>query len=494
MNKVLLYDNSFFVPQDINRLLGVNCFSDIYYRKRSLDRWVSDICAAAGIEFVEIGGDRSVNHTLLKISMPATKNLIVLYMPAYSAFGCTEEEAILFVKKLSLTRTSILVCENPDQFDPRNLQIAAMVGEAARALIDNVAASEDASEVFEAHLDQMVVLKSDVNIIDMRDPLHFTDYLTSNFDVRFFNSVQTVNDFVVLKRSSEVEKLRREYCYYSLLPPSLQMFFIQPYDFLLEQQGKSASYRMERLFVPDMALQWIHGSLDQGNFDRFLDKIFYYILSRPVKVVTPEVAKITHQDVYRAKVTARLDQFKKQAEYQIIRPYLDANFDGVDALFQRYFSLLDRYGPPAVSRNLCIGHGDLCFSNILYSKTTGLMRFIDPKGANGEEDIYVDPFYDLAKLSHSVVGNYDFINYGLYRLEINADLALHLSIEPGAPAWARTMFEERLHKIGIDPVLIRLFEASLFLSMVPLHIDAPKKVLAFLKNADQILTELETVH
>ncbi|CUI48340.1 Uncharacterised protein [Achromobacter ruhlandii] len=59
MTKVLLYDNSSFVPQDIGNLLGVSRFSDIYYRKRSLDRWVSDICAAAGIQFIEIGGDSS---------------------------------------------------------------------------------------------------------------------------------------------------------------------------------------------------------------------------------------------------------------------------------------------------------------------------------------------------------------------------------------------------------------------------------------------------
>ena len=42
--------------------------------------------------------------------------------------------------------------------------------------------------------------------------------------------------------------------------------------------------------------------------------------------------------------------------------------------------------------------------------------------ADGDDDLYVSPFYDLAKLSHSVVGNYDFINYGLYRVEIDADL------------------------------------------------------------------------
>lgn len=491
MTKVLLYDNSSFVPQDISNLLGVSRFSDIYYRKRSLDRWVSDICAAAGIQFVEIGGDRSARETIKQLGMFGARNLVVMYLPAFVAFGCPEEDAAVFLRKLSLTRSSLAVSPDAAVTSLEQLQVAVAVGELAQTLLQAAGAGESVSELLGGALEQMHPLEGDVAMIDMRDPLHFTDYLTSNFDVRFFNSVQTINDFVLLKRSSEVDKLRREFQYYGLLPPALQMFFIQPYDFSLEKG--SASYKMERLFVPDMALQWIHGSLDELSLKRFLDKVFYYISARPVRQVSADVARAVHQDSYRDKVVARLKQLKAKPEYEKLRPYLDANFGGVDALFERYSRLLDRVGERAVSRDLRVGHGDLCFSNILYSKTTGLMRFIDPRGADGDDDLYVSPFYDLAKLSHSVVGNYDFINYGLYRVEIDADLQVHLQIEPGAPSWARGMFEARLRDAGFDPALVRLFEASLFLSMVPLHIDSPKKVLAFLVNASRILSELEQV-
>ncbi|MBC7389181.1 MAG: hypothetical protein H7329_08235, partial [Opitutaceae bacterium] len=43
---------------------------------------------------------------------------------------------------------------------------------------------------------------------------------------------------------------------------------------------------------------------------------------------------------------------------------------------------------------------------------------------------------------------------------------------------------------GYNYELVRIFEASLFLSMLPLHIDNPKKVLAFILNAINILTEI----
>ncbi|BAL26051.1 hypothetical protein [Azoarcus sp. KH32C] len=489
MTKVLLYDNVSSVPQDIANLLGVSRYSDIYYRKRSLDRWISDICAEAGIQFVELNANRGSRDAVGELANYSAGELVVMYLPAFIAFGCPEETAALFLRKLSFTRSSLYVMQDDAMPSVDRLQVAVTVGGLAQSLLRAAAVGEPVAELLAGSFDQMHALKGDVSMIDMRDPLHFTDYLTSNFDVRFFNSVQTINDFVLIKRSSEVDKLRREHRYYSLLPPELQMFFIQPYDFQVD--GRGASYKMERLFVPDTALQWIHGSLDRLSFERFLDKVFYYVMARPVRRVTDDVAKSVYLDAYRDKVRARCAQFEGQQEYVRIKPYIDANFGGVDALFERYFRLLERVGSRGVSRELRIGHGDLCFSNILYSKITGMMRFIDPRGADGEDDLYVSPYYDLAKLSHSIVGNYDFINYGLCELGIDTDLRVRLSVDPGSPPWARELFESRLRLHGFDPALIRLFEASLFLSMAPLHIDAPKKVLAFLVNADGILSELE---
>ena len=53
------------------------------------------------------------------------------------------------------------------------------------------------------------------------------------------------------------------------------------------------------------------------------------------------------------------------------------------------------------------------------------------------------------------------------------------------------LFRESLESAGIDIRLIRLYEASLFLSMLPLHMDRPKKVLGFILNAIAILDSLE---
>lgn len=489
MNKILFYDNSAAVPNDISALLGVSRFSDIYYRKRSLSRWIGDSCNAAGVQFIELSNQGASRQAISQLKSLAGKNVIIMYLPAFLAFGCGEEESALFLRKLSLTRSSLLVSMKKDEGVFERMPFMVSVGELSQEILQCVMGGENPAELLREYQGQMHIVPSDVDMIDLRDPLKFTDYLTSNFDVRFFNSVQTVNDFVVLKRSTEIKKLHREYKYYHFLPPDLQMFFVQPYDYIVE--GSCASYKMERLFVPDMALQWIHGSLDETGFERFLEKIFYYLSIRSVKKVNAELALAAHVDAFDSKVRARLTQFKGQAEYALIKPYLDANFGGVDALFERYFTLLKKHATKPVSHELCIGHGDLCFSNILYSKTTGLMRFIDPRGADDDVNLYMNPYYDLAKLSHSICGNYDFINYGFYTLEIDLHLKANLSINFDVHAWARRRFEKHLEEHGYSIYLIRLFEASLFLSMVPLHIDSPKKVLAFLVNANNIISELE---
>lgn len=137
---------------------------------------------------------------------------------------------------------------------------------------------------------------------------------------------------------------------------------------------------------------------------------------------------------------------------------------------------------------LAFSHGDLCFSNMLYDKRTQLLKLIDPRGSLNPDELYMDEYYDLAKLSHSVLGNYDFINSGLFDFQTNNQLKIQLEINSHESlSLLQQIFADKVSEEGYDIDLIRIFEASLFLSMLPLHIDNPKKVLAFALNAQKIL-------
>ena len=54
------------------------------------------------------------------------------------------------------------------------------------------------------------------------------------------------------------------------------------------------------------------------------------------------------------------------------------------------------------------------------------------------------------------------------------------------------IFKRYLAENGFDYVTVRLYEASLFLSMLPLHMDNVQKTFGFLLNGIKILEEVET--
>ncbi len=103
------------------------------------------------------------------------------------------------------------------------------------------------------------------------------------------------------------------------------------------------------------------------------------------------------------------------------------------------------------------------------------------------------PLYDVAKFSHSVCGGYDFVNNALSSIEVDANLKLELQRHRGGtPAWIIDAFKQRMEAEGWNYSEVRAVEASLFLSMLPLHLDHPRKLLSFALIAEEIITELES--
>ena len=163
----------------------------------------------------------------------------------------------------------------------------------------------------------------------------------------------------------------------------------------------------------------------------------------------------------------------------------------IDDLAEKYFKLKDTIESRASYKMQCvIGHGDPCFANALYNKSTKTLKFIDPKGALVEEDLWTNPYYDIAKLSHSVCGRYDFFNNALFDIKLDIDFKLNLEIPFDNSKYVE-IFRQKVEQNGYDYLSVRIYEASLFLSMLPLHIDNLHKVLGFILNAAKIIEEIE---
>lgn len=112
----------------------------------------------------------------------------------------------------------------------------------------------------------------------------------------------------------------------------------------------------------------------------------------------------------------------------------------------------------------------MCLSNILYDVNSKSVKFIDPRGNFGKEIVYGDIKYDLAKLRHSFNGKYEFIISDLFKLtEINSEKFILKIYSDNYHELIKNKFDDLLKKYKYDLNTIKLIEALLFISMIPLH-------------------------
>lgn len=113
-------------------------------------------------------------------------------------------------------------------------------------------------------------------------------------------------------------------------------------------------------------------------------------------------------------------------------------------------------------------HGDLHLANVLW--TGHGLRVLDPRGEH-----YGHWLYDVAKLTHSVLGRYDHIDEGLYAIRADGAVTYY---DRGYDA-----VEERFATIVLacyspeERRAIRLLTAGLFASLGPLHDSEEKRRL-----------------
>lgn len=337
--------------------------------------------------------------------------------------------------------------------------------------------------------EEYLEIESDA-FINLSDWATFRRFITSGFDSRYFNELKG-DEYTVIKSSANVEKLHREYSFYGLLPDEMKMWFAMPFSYT--ENEKEASYSMQRYHMTDLAIRYVHGAIGEEEFTEIMEQLFRFISTRKSKEVSIEEYQNNARELYVDKVNRRIALLKESPKFERIEKIIASGtpYNGIDDVIKKYFALYDKI---TINKNfkplLVVGHGDLCFSNILYSRETSFIKLIDPKGAMSEEEMYINPYYDLAKLSHSICGSYDYFNSDLYEIVFDDKMQVGVKISAENERY-KEIFREYLDKYSLDYRLIRLYEASLFISMLPLHIDREKKVLGFILNAINILDGIE---
>ena len=326
-----------------------------------------------------------------------------------------------------------------------------------------------------------------LDLAKIRDFLTFTCGSTAT---RHFNEVQ-IDAYYYTKRSKDKRKMLSEYSFYGLAPESMRPWLIHPFDY--QDEGERASYKMLRYYFADAALQWVHGAFDVDTFTPFVERLLFFLAERPRQACTKEQSVVMARELFVTKLESRVKQLLGMDEGRRINQLATSATPVLDIARQldRFLKLYQRFEKGFAFDYRVVGHGDPCFSNVLYDQQRYMLKLIDPKGAVTEDELWTHPLYDLCKISHSALGDYDFINNGLYSVGFAETNDLVLRLAHTNHTTLKPIFLQHVKAMGHDVRIMRLGEASLFLSMLPLHIDYPNKVIAFLLKAHQILDEVE---
>ena len=471
MSTTFIYDDTHPVPSEVAALTGIERFGRLLHNRVRIDDHA--LAAASGLHGATRLSTLTDRKAFIQTLVEAPADRRYAYMTS-DVVEAEPEHLQLFLAKLAYSHKDLV--GRPEGSGPSSL-IAVLSADLLRDLLN---ASDRASFLAEnrhRYSDLPAPGLSSIHEIG-----NFVRFVSGTFYARAFNNIRT-EPRTVVKESADRGKMRREHDFWYQLPPELQRFLVQPYGY--EESSSGARYKMERYVVPDMAILWIHDALSAAEFATFLDAVFAWIETVPRREEDRSAA------LYVDKVEQRYAALMQMPEGRQLDSMIASGtpYAGLEAVFARYRSLLERDAGP---HRIAIQHGDLCFSNILYDKRTGLLKFVDPRGATTPDETWGDATYDLAKLSHSVMGGYDFLNNGLFDVGVNDTLGLQLELhEPDGRDALRAAFLERLKAAGFDPVRIRLYEASLFLSMLPLHRESPRKLLGFVLNAIRILDQVE---
>ncbi len=461
---VVIYDDSRKPGRDIAGITGNKSFGETIYKRKTLRERV----ASAFLDMNEVSGFYQAGSR----ELARLKNThVILY---YSDFGIADIKGLeTIVYKAGYAHENYkITCRN---------RIACVIYKDENAFFTS---TPDAIEGY-------TEIKSEA-FTDLSDVGNFRSFITGGFDARFFNSL-TGDGYTVVKSSEKVSKIKAEYTFYGLLPDDMKQWFARPFDYR-EEEGL-ASYRMQRYFMTDLAIRYVHGSITVAEFSEILKHLFAFLAHRKSVEVSGMEYETEAKRLYVTKVYERVKQLKEMPGYEKVAAAINdlTPYEDIDGIVKRYVFLYEnmrrRYSFDHVKT---VSHGDLCFSNILYSNADSLVILIDPKGAMTEDELYMDPYYDIAKLSHSICGHYDFYNSDLYEINIDESMQAKITVDADNRQFVE-IFRENLKEANIDLALIRLYETSLFLSMLPFHMDRPKKVFGFVMNALAIMDSLENL-
>lgn len=288
------------------------------------------------------------------------------------------------------------------------------------------------------------------------------------------------------KSSKDISKLRREFFYIKDLPMKLKNFFPQLLNTELNIVNNSkASYRINYIPGENMAGILLGDKLNEKQADLF----YKFILDWLNSIDQEKITKFTISEFLIQKCFQRFDEIKKFGIYDHL--YSTCQYLSIiepEKLLGIIINNLKKYSDKINEFPPGYYHGDLCLSNIIFYQNSYFL--IDPRGFD-KKNPKLNIIYEFAKLRHSIINYYDVLNSG------NASINIHLSSEilikyneNNSYKIMRKVYYDLIDYFSIPDSLIKVVEASLFFTMIPLHKENLKRVLSFYLTSIKIIKEV----
>jgi dTDP-glucose pyrophosphorylase/thiamine kinase-like enzyme len=281
---------------------------------------------------------------------------------------------------------------------------------------------------------------------------------------RSFNDIQIDGSFITKSSEKEREKLIKEYNWFMNLPEEIQV--MTPRIFNKELFTARTWYKMEKVKAPSVREIYLFLDSSEETWDVLFDAMITQLHTMK-KYGQPNKFMSTVLD----KTKSRINDIEIPIENKLVNEFMEDFESEVISMPQK----------PTLM------HGDYCFSNLLYD-FNGNITMIDPRG-----DLFGDHYYEVAKLCHSILFDYDFVDAELYVKDGGTYQLYNKGKEN-----IKELFKLKINKYYSEKEIryIMYICASLFLSMIPLHAhnrnnqeiyyDIFKRIYNILRNDDDI--------
>jgi hypothetical protein len=326
---------------------------------------------------------------------------------------------------------------------------------------------------------------------------HVDTYFTARRDLisksaRFFNQIKMDESSLRITKTGIADKIRLEKKWFDEIPSEIRGYSPNTYSSKVTH-GYEIEYETS---IPANEM-WISGNNDDSYWHLFgqsLSQLMEVMHSINDSTTTVDEQTSFKKEMFSIKVNQRVeaflrinkvnDNFLNNVKLNGIQiPRLQFVLEEIEKVSEKVSGL----------GNWSIIHGDLCLSNMIYDRRKNQLKLIDPRGSFAKEGIYGDPIYDLIKLSHSILGNYDYFACNLFHLsQSESEFELTLAM-PSRPRVAKEICKEvitsQLGPRGISYQDLRILESGLFLSASAMHTETDRG-LALLLNGLQIANEV----